>query len=61
MQFGFSEGIRCLDESYVISESISQLLEKGGIVFACFLDVRKAFDSRLNTWSGVVVNHKGTL
>ena len=45
MQFGFSEGVGgCLEASYVISECIDQLLEKGGKVFACFLDVRKAFD-----------------
>ena len=43
MQFGFSEGIGCLEASCVISECISQLLEKGGKLFACFLDVRKAF------------------
>ena len=28
-----------------VSESISQLLEKGGKIFACFLDVLKAFDT----------------
>ena len=45
MQFGFSEGVGCLEASYVISESINQLLEKGGKVFTCFLDVHKAFDT----------------
>ena len=45
MQFGFSEGVGCLEASYAISESINQLLQKGGKVFACFLDVRKAFDT----------------
>ena len=45
MQFGFSEGVGCLETSYVISETINRLLEKGGKVFACFLDVRKAFDT----------------
>ena len=45
MQFGFSEGVGCLEASYVISECVNQLLEKGGKVFACFLDVRKAFDT----------------
>ena len=45
MQFGFSEGVGCLGASYVISESINQLLEKGGKLFACFLDVCKAFDT----------------
>ena len=45
MQFGFNEGVGCLEASYVISESINRLLEKGGKVFACCLDVRKAFDT----------------
>ena len=45
MQFGFSEGVGCLEASYVISESINQLLEKGGKVFACSLDVRKTLDT----------------
>ena len=45
MQFGFSEGVGCLEASYVISECINQLLEKGGKVFASFLDVRKEFDT----------------
>ena len=45
MQFGFSEGVGCLEASCVISESINQLLEKGSKVFACFLDVHKAFDT----------------
>ena len=45
MQFGFSEGVGCLEASYVISECINQLLEKVGKVFACFLDVCKAFDT----------------
>ena len=29
IQFGFSEGVGCLEASYVISECINQLLEKG--------------------------------
>ena len=33
-----------LEASYVISETINHLTERGGKVFACFLDVRKAFD-----------------
>ena len=45
MQFGFREGVGCLQASYVICESINRLPEKGGKVFACFLDVRKAFDT----------------
>ena len=35
----------CLEASYVISETINHLKESGGKVFACFLDVRKAFDT----------------
>ena len=45
MQFGFSERVGCLEVSYVTSECINPLLEKGGKVFACFLDVCKAFDT----------------
>ena len=45
IQFGFSEGVGCLEASSVISECINQLLEKGGKDFVCFLDVRKAFDT----------------
>ena len=45
MQFGFSEGVGCLEASYVVSESINQLLEKESKVFTCFLDVHKAFDT----------------
>ena len=45
LQFGFREGVSCLDASFVISESINHLTERGGKAFACFLDVRKAFDT----------------
>ena len=45
LQFGFREGVSCLDASFVISESINHLIERGGKAFACFLDVRKAFDT----------------
>ena len=45
LQFGFKEGVSCLEASYVISETINHLTERGGRVFACFLDVRKAFDT----------------
>ena len=47
LQFGFKEGVSCLEASYVISETINQLTKRGGKVFACFLDVRKAFDTVL--------------
>ena len=46
-QFGFSKGVECIEASYVISESVNQAVEQGDKVFACFLDVRKAFD---NVW-----------
>ena len=45
LQFGFREGASCLDASFVISESINHLIEQGGKAFACFLDIRKAFDT----------------
>ena len=37
MQFGFSEGVGCLEASYVIRESINRLLEKGGRHLHVFL------------------------
>ena len=43
LQFGFQEG--CLEASFTILESINHMLERGNKVFACFLDVRKAFDT----------------
>ena len=45
LQFGFSNGVGCIEASYVISESVNQAVEQGDNVFACFLDVRKAFDT----------------
>ena len=45
LQFGFSNGVECIEASYVISESVNQAVEQGDKVFACFLDVRKAFDT----------------
>ena len=44
LQFGFSNGVGCIEASYVISESVNQAVEQGDKVFACFL-VRKAFDT----------------
>ena len=43
LQFGFQEGVGCLEASFTILESINHMLERGNKVFACFLDVRKAF------------------
>ena len=45
MQFGFQEGIGCIESSFVILETINHMLERGSKVFSCFLDVRKAFDT----------------
>ena len=43
MQFGFQEGVGCIEASLIILETISHMLERGSKIFSCFLDVRKAF------------------
>ena len=45
MQFGFREGVGCIEASFTILETINHMLERGSKVFSCFLDVRKAFDT----------------
>ena len=45
MQFGFQEGVGCVEASFTILETISHMLERGSKIFGCFLDVRKAFDT----------------
>ena len=45
LQFGFQEGVGCLEASFTILESINYMIERGNKVFACFLDVHKAFDT----------------
>ena len=51
LQFGFREGVSCIDVSFVISESINHLIEREDKAFACFFAVvvvfyiRKAFDT----------------
>ena len=45
LQFGFSEGVRCIKASFTILETINHMLERGSKVFGCFLDVRKALDT----------------
>ena len=45
LQFGFSEGVGCIEASFTILETINHMLERGSKVFGCFLDVRKAFDT----------------
>ena len=45
MQFGFQEGVGCIEASFIILETINRMLERGSKIFSCFLDVRKAFDT----------------
>ena len=45
LQFGFREGVGCIEASFTILETINHMLERGSNVFSCFLDVRKAFDT----------------
>ena len=45
MQFGFQEGVGCIEASFIIFETIDHMLERGSKIFSCFLDVRKAFDT----------------
>ena len=45
LQFGFREGVGCIEASFTILEIINDMLEWGSKVFSCFLDVRKAFDT----------------
>ena len=49
LQFGFEEGVGCIEASFTILEAINHILEpgleRGSKVFGCFLDVRKAFDT----------------
>ena len=45
LQFGFEEGVGCIEASVTILETINHMLERGSKVFGCFLDVRKAFDT----------------
>ena len=39
MQFGFQEGVGCIEASFVILETVNHVLERGRKVFSCFLDV----------------------
>ena len=45
LQFGFREGVSCIEASFNILETINHMLERRSKVFSCFLDVRKAFDT----------------
>ena len=39
MQFGFQEGIGCIEASFTILETINHMLERGCKTFSFFLDV----------------------
>ena len=41
LQFGFREGVGCVEALFTISETINHMLEQGIKNFSCFLDVRK--------------------
>ena len=45
LQFGFREGVGCIEASFTILETINHVLKRESKVFSCFLDVRKAFDT----------------
>ena len=45
LQFGFREGVGCIEASFTILGTINRMLERVSKVFSCFLDVRKAFDT----------------
>ena len=45
LQFGFQEGVGCLEASFANLESMNHMFERGNKLFTCFLDVRKAFDT----------------
>ena len=45
MQFGFQEGVSCIEASFIILETINHMLERGSKIFSRFLGVRKAFDT----------------
>ena len=45
MQFGFQEGVGCIEASFIIFETINHMLKWGSNIFSCFLDVHKTFDT----------------
>ena len=46
MQFGFQDGVGCIEASLLISETINHKMpERGSKIFSYFLDVREAFDT----------------
>ena len=36
LQFGFREGVGCIEASFTILETINHMLERGSKVFSCF-------------------------
>ena len=45
MQFGFQEGVGCIEAPFIKPKTINHMLERGSKIFNCFLDVGKAFDT----------------
>ena len=41
LQFGFREGVGCIEASFTNLETINHMLERGSKAISCFLDVRK--------------------
>ena len=41
LQFGFKEGVGCIEASFTVLETTNHIIERGGKVFACYLDVKK--------------------
>ena len=60
MQFGFKEEVGCTEASFTILESINHMLERGGKVFGCFLDFRKAFGLTAYFLNCFRIWHQGT-
>ena len=44
-QQDFFKGLSCTTASFTCTESIRTMLEQNNIVFACFLDIKRAFDT----------------
>ena len=40
MQFGFQEGVGCVEASFTILETNNHMLERGSKIFWCFLDLQ---------------------
>ena len=45
LQFGFREGVGCIEASFTILETVNHMLEWRSKLFRYFLDVRKALDT----------------